>query len=161
MSVNRNILIMFYFINISAMAHVTNSFFESDVVENSGFNGQERCQQTEDRYLDIKDYIKMSKREFFTLLANARNGDASSANSLGMYYDVVPGCYNKAVYWLRIAAKKGYGIAQFNLGSLLLRNQTKDSYTESIHWLELAEKNGVDSAKYSKKRALNWLNTNN
>lgn len=133
-------------------------FVNSERINN--INNQNKAQQKQNHPPYVQDEFS-SKKQLDDLIVKAQNGDAIAANSLGLYYDLaMPRNYKKAAYCLRISAQKGHPIAQYNLGYLLMRNKTRESYVEAISWLELAEKNGVSDARDAKETALKWLDGN-
>lgn len=126
-------------------------------VESTLLDKQNLSKRKKSSTAHVVDNFRLSKKELNDLIAKAQAGDMWAANNLGMHYDVTAKNFDKAVYWLRISALRGNSIAQYNLGSLMLRDRTRVSYIEALRWLELAEQNGVAQARYPKKEALKWM----
>ena len=89
------------------------------------------------------------------ILKEAENGNIEMQYSIGQMY--LEGRYvrqddKQALIWFEAAAKKGFPLAQYNLG-WMYRNElgiqpASTQQAMAFHWLTIAAKNGVAKSQY-------------
>lgn len=82
----------------------------------------------------------ISDEEIHILEEKATNGDKNSAFKLYQYHMFVSLDQDLEFKWLKIAAKNGHPIAQFNLADLFF---TQDNKEKAIFWAKKAHRNGA------------------
>lgn len=105
---------------------------------------------TEEEYGDAGFPEYISTAELDDLAVNADNGDVDAAFQLGYRYGQGYGVqknFYKAVTYYEIAALKGDGASQHNLGLLFIEEGNSESYrTQGVDWLTKAGQNGFPQA---------------
>jgi len=88
----------------------------------------------------------------------AKAGDAQAAYRLFKYYYWEKIDEKIGMHWLRVAANQGHVMAQYNLGSILIRSTDPQEKSEGLKWLQLTEKHGM-GARLSDYNSLssNWI----
>lgn len=82
----------------------------------------------------------ISDEEIHILEEKATNGDKNSAFKLYQYHMFVSLDHDLEFKWLKIAAKNGHPIAQFNLADLFFKQDNKE---KAIFWAKKAHRNGA------------------
>lgn len=80
------------------------------------------------------------------LMTEANDGDANAAIRLSQYYEFIENNRSESIKWLRISAKNGQIIAQYNLGYLLFHDKDEATQKEAMYWLYEAAEHGIIDA---------------
>lgn len=131
-----------------------------DYIENAANNGDVAAEKTLTRIKDLLDYdypnYFVIQKDVKANMRAAAFGDVYSQGMLGdRYYhgNGVDKNYRKAVYWYKIAAEQGVGLAQYNLAGCyeLGRGVEKDP-DKALEWYKGAAELGVREAKRALRR---------
>jgi TPR repeat protein len=91
--------------------------------------------------------FNLSRTDELELVHSANQGDGGAALRLYFFYEFVRDDQARSAKWLRVAAKNGNPIGQYNLALLLLENPTSKNVKQARSLLDRLAKDGNPDAK--------------
>jgi TPR repeat protein len=106
-----------------------------------GLVGCASSERTE--WTNANEPVQLSDESIRQLKIEADDSNPVAAYKLYTFYIFDKDSVSEAIHWLRLSAKEGYPMAEYNLGKILSESSSPDDRKESGVWLERARKHGV------------------